>query len=155
MRNYILMFFLLTSCQSAPFKIYVNNNYNGPCIVFTHSRKAPHESIKKIKINDGLGITFRNSLEGEIRFYSDDGKELKIIQIGQEEYCKESSRYIFQLVRGTTDTRCTNKSLEILQFFVGKKSDFLKWTARYNDIFEFFDSAGIKWCEYYLDKSSF
>jgi len=66
-----------------------------------------------------------------------------------EENIKDSSRYIFRLTKGTTTSSCIKGELGIVSFFVGKKSDYIKWSDKFHSELVFFDSIGIDWCKYY------
>jgi len=137
-------------CNIDVIEYEVKDDYVGPCVVFISFKDKVGIKNNKVIVNDGLGMINNTDMKKKFIFKSLESKaELEIIQIGKEENITDSIKYIFRLAKGNTTSSCIKGELGIVSFFVGKKSDYIKWSNKYYSELVFFDSIGIDWCKYY------
>jgi hypothetical protein len=58
-------------------------------------------------------------------------------------------RYIFRLTNGSSSPGCDSSEIDLISFYVGIKEEYLQWSDKYHDDFEYFDSIGVNWCSFY------
>jgi hypothetical protein len=142
-----LIFF---GCNTDVIEYEVRDDYVGPCVVFVSLNNKVEIKSNTVILNDGLGMINHSDMKKKFIFKSRQSRvELEVIQIGMEKNITDSIRYIFRLTKGATTSSCIKDELRIVSFFVGKKSDYIKWSDKYYSELVFFDSIGIDWCKYY------
>lgn len=148
---YFVICSMLFSCSTTGITYEVGDTYTGPCIVFIYDDIVGQiEARNSIKLENGLGRISKNLVNNRFMFVDDSSNEMEIISIGKQDTVSDnSSRYIFELSKGTSSSRCSKTDLNVILFFVGTKKDYLDWSSKFQDSFTYFDVVGIKWCEYY------
>jgi hypothetical protein len=145
----IVLILLLLSCVRESIVYYVNEDYVGPCIVFIKEENTDSDSIKVV---NGLGVIGRTNVRTKFVFKGlKSGNELEIVPIGQESMSKNGEKKVYQLVKGKAQTDCTKRMVENIFFFIGSQKDFEQWNFKYINPFEYLDSNGIDWCNYYKE----
>jgi hypothetical protein len=147
---FVTVAFFLTQCKSIPVEYKISDSYVGPSVVFIYPNSANFINEDDIVVKDGLGVIKESEVKRKFIFKSiEKGAELQIIAIGDENQTTDNERHIFQLTKGSSSSNCSSKDLNLITFFVGNKADFTKWTEQGKDELSFFDSIGVKWCDYY------
>gem|GEM_PF-1659376 len=140
----------LLACNVTGVTYEVKNDYTGPCIVFIYKgRVGKNEAGNVVKLENGLARVSKTSIDSRFTFVDDSLNEIKIIPIGKQETAPDNIRYIFELSKGVSSSRCSKTDLNIISFFAGTKRDYLDWSNKFQDNFMYFDVIGVKWCEYY------
>jgi hypothetical protein len=147
----LLIALMFLGCNENLVTYKIKDRYVGPCVVFIYENDSKVVLSDNVQINEnGLGRITEQISKNKFIFSSlEGGNELKIIEIGKESNVSDSSRYIFRLVKGSSSSNCTKKDLNIITFYVGKKSDFLNWVKQNGDELEYLKLMGLDWCDYY------
>jgi len=147
---WIVILMVLSSCKNT-IEYKISDNYVGPCVVFIYQNNSIKNDSNNIVINEGLGRINSNKMSQKFIFKSiENNHEIPPVEIGHEETVVDNQRYIFGISKNTLDSKCDNKDLNTVTFFVGGKTDYLKWSDKYhNNELNYFDSKGIEWCNFY------
>lgn len=138
------------SCNAKIVEYKISDSYVGPCVVFVYSKDKILGNSDVVTINEGLGRIYESKMKQKFLFRSiEKGIEISIIPIGEESQTSDTSRCIFMLTKGSSDSNCLKEPLNIVTFFIGKKQEFINWGNKYNDELDYFESIGVNWCEYY------
>lgn len=148
----IIVIFLLLhlKCKTKEIEYFVSDSYSGPVVIFIHSSKISLNESDSIIINRGLGKIREKQMKNRSLIKSlETGLKLDIVPIGDEKNSSDSIRCVYRLVNSISGSGCSNEDLYTLRFFVGYKSDYERWSERYTNELDYFDSRGINWCNYY------
>ncbi len=137
------------ACNVTGVTYEVKNTYTGPCIVFIYNKIGKNSVGNVVKLENGLARVSGTTIASRFTFVDDASNEIIIIPIGKQDTVRSNIRYIFELSKGVSSSRCSKTDLNIITFFVGTKKDYIDWGNKFQDNFVYFDAVGIKWCEYY------
>ena len=146
----VLCSIMFLSCNTDLVLYEISDDYIGPCVVFISFNNKTEIDSNRVVVKDGLGMINNINMKKKFIFKSiEKQNEIKIVQVGKEGNIVDTNRYIFRLTKGNTTSSCVKGELGTVSFFVGKKSDFAKWSDKYYSELVFFDSIGVDWCRYY------
>jgi hypothetical protein len=147
-----LLVTLLLNCNIKPvnFEYKIPDSYNGLCVIFIYKEAKDIDSNNILINKHGLSRISESNVNKKFALTSAETKnEIPIIQIGDEKNAVDGKRNIFRLAKGFSSSNCDNNDINLISFYVGFKEDYLQWSNKYHDDFEYLDSIGVNWCSFY------
>ncbi|MFC4230256.1 hypothetical protein ACFOW1_00025 [Parasediminibacterium paludis] len=155
-KNIFFLVIGLLGCFCKPkiksIEFQINPKYIGPCIVFINNDTL-NNNTEAFIIDNGLAKIHKN-LTSRPFIFKHENDILSVVQIGEEDKILRMDKKIFGLTLNTQSTSCA-KRLETITFFIGNKSDYIKWLDLHKSEFEYFEEKGIDWCRYYNSFTNF
>lgn len=127
----------------------VTPNYEGFCVIFI-KENIKMDDTSKVNIKKGFGKMSNQSLKNPfvIKYlYSDT--TIHIVEIGEEDSITDNKTHVFGLLKGSMGSPCQKEQIKLVSFFIGKKSEYLKWIGKYKSSLDHLDALDPDWCNYY------
>lgn len=138
------------SCQRAPIEYVVDEQYTGPCLVLLTPPRAnaPHPS--RVVLTQGVATMPVPTGRRPLVFTSKQTRgSLTVIPIGQHTQVDDTARHVFQLANGYFSVSTCLDNVANVSFYVGRQTDYARWSRTYHDETDYFASRGIDLCQLY------
>jgi hypothetical protein len=137
-------------CQRAPIEYVVDEQYIGPCLVLVTPPRANEPHPSRVVITQGVAtMPFPTGRRPFIFKSKQTSASLTVIPIGQHTQVDDTARHVFQLTNGYFSRSTCLDNVANVSFYVGRKTDYARWSRTYHDETDYFASRGIDLCKLY------